>query len=118
MEATDQFKPRRQARIGVLLVLLLVSPALSGCHVTRFRVGTGGGGFHQETMHQYYLFFGLLQLNEVDIQRVVADVSGYDVEVGFSYRGGVWTLDSFGDFLVSLLFLPLTVTRQAITVKT
>ncbi len=75
----------------------------------------GSNGIDQQTMQQYYLFFGLVRLNEVDIQRVVGDVTSYDVEIGFSYRDGFWA--SIGDFLVSTLFLPLTVTRQAVTVK-
>jgi hypothetical protein len=85
--------------------------------VTKYRIGMGGNGLGQVTMQQYYLFFGLLPLNEVDIQRVVGDFNGYDLEVGFSYRGGVWTWASLGDLMVSMLFLPLTVTRQAVTVK-
>ena len=66
-------------------------------------------------MQQYYLFFGLIRLNEVDIQRVVGEYTSYDVEVGFSYRDGFW--QSIGDAMVSMLFLPLTVTRQTVTVK-
>ena len=74
-------------------------------------------GVKAETMHQYYIFFGLIRLNEVDIQRVVGDYTSYDVDIGFAYRDGFWTWDSLGDFMISMLFLPLTVTRQAVTVK-
>lgn len=90
-------------------------PCLVSCHATTFRVGMGANGIGQQTMQQYYLFFGLVRLNEVDIQRVVGDLTSYDVEVGFSYRDGFWS--SIGDFFISTLFLPLTVTRQAVTVK-
>ena len=91
-------------------------PCLASCHATTIRVGMGANGIGQETMHQYYLFFGLIRLNEVDIQRVVGDYTSYDVEVGFAYRDGFWA--SIADFLFSSSFLlPLTVTRQAVTVK-
>lgn len=80
-----------------------------------YRIGMGGNGIGQQTMHQYYLFFGLFQLNEVDVQRVVGDYMSYDVEVGFSYRDGF--LATLGDVFVSVLLLPLTVTRQTVTVK-
>ena len=66
-------------------------------------------------MQQYYLFFGLVRLNDADVQRVVGDYTSYDVEVGFCNRDGFW--ESMGDFMVSMLFLPLTVTRQTVTVK-
>lgn len=119
MDAINQIPRRRgrAARLGFLLLLLFVLPGLSSCHVSKFRVGMGSNGIQQETMQQYYLFFGLIPLNEVDIQRVVGDLNSYDVEVGFSYHDGVWTWASLGDFMVSLVMLPFTVTRQAVTVK-
>jgi len=98
-----------------LVMLLFALPTLTSCHVTTLRVGMGSNGISQESMQQYYLFFGLVRLNEVDIQRVVGEYTSYDVEVGFSYRDGFW--QSIGDFMVSMLFLPLTVTRQTVTVK-
>jgi hypothetical protein len=95
---------------------MLALPGLMSCHATTFRVGMGANGIGQETVHQYYLFFGLIRLNEVDIQRVVGSYTGYDVEVGFAYRDGFWA--TMSDFFVSTAFLlPLTVTRQAVTVK-
>ena len=105
----------RTLRRALLILGLLVSPALTSCHATTFRVGMGGNGIGQETMHQYYLFFGLIELNEVDIQRVVGDYTSYDIEAGFAYRDGFGA--TISDFFVSLLYLPLTVTRKAITVK-
>lgn len=93
----------------------MLMPCLPSCHATTFRVGIGGNNIGQETMHQYYLFFGLIRLNEVNIQRVVGDYTSYDVEIGFAYRDGFF--DTVSDFFVSTLFLPLTVTRQAVTVK-
>jgi hypothetical protein len=112
--------PRRRVIIpsavrGALLCVVMLMPCLTSCHATTFRVGLGGNGLGQATMHQYYLFFGLIRLNEVDIQRVVGDYTSYDVEAGFAYRDGFLT--TCADFFVSTLFLPLTVTRQAVTVK-
>ena len=107
-----------RGRLGVpavLVILLLSLPSLTSCHVTNVRVGMGSNGVRQESMQQYYLFFGLIRLNDIDIQRVVGEYTSYDVEVGFSRRDGLW--ESVGDFMVSMLFLPLTVTRQTVTVK-
>ena len=98
-----------------MLVLFLLFPFLSSCHPMTIRVGMGSNGIGQSTMQQYYLFFGLVQLNEVDIQRVVGEYTSYDVEFGFSYRDGFWA--TMGDLFVSTLLLPLTVTRQVVTVK-
>ena len=97
------------------MMLLLALPTLTSCHVTTVRYGMGSNGINQQSMQQYYLFFGLIRLNEVDIQRVVGNLNSYDVEIGFSYRDGFW--ESIGDFMVSALFFPLTVTRQTVTVK-
>ncbi|MCA8957850.1 MAG: hypothetical protein KDC87_17370 [Planctomycetes bacterium] len=106
----------RVVRGGVLVITLFLSAALmSSCHATTFRVGMGNNGIGQQTTHQYYLLFGLVRLNEVNIQRMVPDYTSYDVEVGFSYRDGFAA--TLGDFFVSLLFLPLTVTRQVVTVR-
>lgn len=107
-------RPRVLSR-GLLILLLLALPVTAGCHKTSLRVGIGGNGIGQETVQQYYLFFGLVRLNEVDTQRVIGDYTSYDVEVGFSNRDTFF--ETVGDLLVSLLFLPLTVTRQAVTVK-
>ena len=109
--------PRRTAGSAprLLLALFLLFPILSSCHPMTMRVGMGSNGIGQNTMQQYYLFFGLIQLNEVDIQRVVGDYTSYDVEFGFSYRDGF--LVTMGDFFISTLLFPLTVTRQAVTVK-
>ena len=94
----------------------LVGIRIGACrNAHSFRVGMGGNEIGQETMHQYYLFFGLIRLNDVDIQRVVGDLTSYDVEMGFAYRDGF--VATMSDFFISSLFLPLTVTRQAITVK-
>ena len=107
-----------RGRLGAptaLVMLLLSLSSLTSCHVTNVRVGMGSNGVRQESMQQYYLFFGLLSLNDVDIQRVVGEYTSYDGEGGFCNRGGFW--DSVSDFMVSMLFLPLTVTRQTVTVK-
>ena len=106
---------KKTARALLLLAVLSLVPALGGCHTMSIRVGSGSNNIGQVTMHQYYMFFGLMRLNEVDIQRYVADYTTYDVEFGFSNRDGFFA--TLGDLFVSSLFLPLTVTRQTVTVK-
>ncbi len=99
----------------VATVVLVALTTLTGCHVTTHRVGMGSNQISEKSMQQYYLFFGLVRLNEVDIQQVVGDYTSYDIEVGFCNRGGFW--QTAGDLAVSAAFLPLTVTRQTVTVK-
>ena len=103
-------------RTLLCLVLLCLPATFASCHAMTYRVGMGSNNIGKYETHQYYLFFGLVRLNEVDIQRAVSDYHSYDVEVGFAYRDGFFA--SLGDFFIStLFFLPLTVTRQAVTVK-
>lgn len=103
---------RKPLRGAVLLVFLL-TPWFGGCsthgmvtNVQQFRIGMGGNELGNQVMHQYYVFFGLWRLNEVDIQQVAADYTSYDVTTGCS-----WT-----DWLMSLFLLPLTVTRSSVRV--
>ena len=101
--------PQRRSRISILRAGLLVTAlALSanGCTIHHHRVGVGPNGVGSESMRQYYLFFGLIQLNEVDSQRMTRDLSGYEVVTEFS----------FTDFLLSPLLL-LTITTRTVTVN-
>jgi hypothetical protein len=85
------------------MLLLALSPA---CQVHTHRVGSGPVGESQQSARQYYILFGLLQLNEVNVQRMTSDLTSYDIESEFS-----WV-----DFFLMPVFLPLTVTSRTVTV--
>ena len=92
------------ARLLALAFLLLLLPA---CSVHTHRMGGGAtGSAPPESMRQYYIFFGLLQLNEVNEQRFVGDLSSYDVRTEYG-----WT-----DIFLTPLLLPLTVTTRTVTI--
>ena len=54
------------------------------------------------------MFFGLLDLNEVDTQRLAGDLTSYRITTRWS----------FTDILLTPLLLPLTVTSRTVTVET
>lgn len=85
----------------MLLVLLA-----SACSAHRHRVGLGPTGIGEESSRQFYLFFGLLPINEVNVQRMAVDLSSYEIESSYS----------FVDIILTPLLLPLTVTSRTVTV--
>ncbi|MHC4078480.1 MAG: hypothetical protein ACYST0_08605 [Planctomycetota bacterium] len=100
-------------RLVLAGMLMLAAPAFSSCttngmfsHVHQVRVGMGGNDIGTAEMHQYYLFFGLWRLNDINIQRVVADYTGYDITTGYTC----------GDWFWSTVLLPLTISRQTVKV--
>ncbi|MBI5852585.1 MAG: hypothetical protein HZB39_16350 [Planctomycetes bacterium] len=101
---------RRSSRIarGAFAALVLaLSPGLSSCVWHEHTVGLGPSGIGQESGRQFYLFFGLLRLNEVDSQRMTHDLRGYRITTEFA----------FIDLILAPLFLPLTVTTRTVTVE-
>ena len=104
---------RRLVMAGMLVLLIAALSSLSSCttngmvsHVHQIRVGMGGNDLGTHEMHQYYIFFGLVRMNDTNIQRVVADVTGYEITVGCTYWDWFW----------STLLFPLTVSRQTVKV--
>lgn len=59
-------------------------------------------------MRQYYLLFGLVRVNEVNVQRLASELTSYEVDTEYS----------FVDLLLSPLLLPLTATSRTVTVRT
>ncbi len=80
----------------------------SGCVSHSFSVGLGATGSGESTARQYYMFFGLLQINEVDTRRMAGDLTSYGVDSEFGWL----------DALLQPLLLPLTMTSRTVTVRT
>jgi len=89
---------------SLLLVLILLS--LPACQVHVHRVGGGATGLGSESQRQYYGVFGLWRVNEVDVQRMASDLTGYEVHTEYS----------FVDFLLMPILLPITGMSRTITV--
>lgn len=94
---------RRRAYTLVVPLLILLSGCMSHTHV----VGVGSSGVRSESMRQYYLFFGFLPLNEVNVQRETGDLTGYEI---YSEYG-------FWDIVLSPLLFFVTGTSRTVTVS-
>lgn len=88
----------------VALAFCLLLPS---CMLHEHRVGTGAIGTGSTSQRQYYWFFGLARINEVDTQRYTEDVVSYDIE----------TEMTFTDLLLSTLLAPISITTRTVTVK-
>jgi hypothetical protein len=97
----------RSARFRGLTATLILALWCSACQVHTHRVGGGPTGIGEESARQYYWMFGLLQLNEVNVQRMAADLGSYEIRSEIT----------FWDFLLTPLLLPFTITTRTVTVK-
>lgn len=104
MQPNRRPKSPRSLAFACLLALLL---APSACQIHTHRVGGGPTGIGQESERQFYLFFGLLRVNDVNVQRYAADLTSYEIRSEFS-----WV-----DLLLAPLLLPFTVTTRTVTVS-
>jgi hypothetical protein len=84
----------------------LLAALPGGCVGHLHRVGLGPTGIGDESTRQYYLFFGLMAANEVDVQRMTDNLTSYSIETEFS----------FTDLLLAPLLLPFTITTRTVTV--
>jgi len=71
------------------------------------RVGGGPNGISSSSIRQFYAFFGLMQINEADHQRLTRDMTSYEII----------TEMSFTDILISAVLWPFTVTSRTVTVR-
>jgi hypothetical protein len=94
-------------RLWPLLLVLGCMPA-AGCVAHKHVVGLGPTGLGEVSQRQYYMFFGLLNLTEVNVQNLASNLTSYSIETEYA----------FTDFLLMPFFLPLTVTTRTVTVKT
>lgn len=80
----------------------------TGCISHRHVVGLGGSDTNQVHARQYYVFFGLVPVGEVDTQRMAPNLTSYTVETRFD----------FVDALLSPFLLALTMTSRTVIVRT
>ena len=86
------------------LCLFLVAPA---CYVNTHRIGSGPTGEGEESARQFYIFFGALQLNDVNVQSMAADLSSYEIT----------TKRSFTDYLLFPILGWFTITSRTVIVR-
>ncbi len=92
-------------RLRPLALVLLLAP--SACLVHEHRVGVGPVGVGTASLRQYYLFFGLVRLNEVDPQRVALGKTSFSVRTAFT----------FWDFVMAPVLFPLSMCSRSVTVQ-
>jgi len=92
---------RRLLPLSAALCLLF-----GGCVFNTHRIGLGPTGIGTEVDRQYYLFFGLVRLNEVDTQRMAGNLTSYEIDTRFG----------FTDLILLPVLLPFTVTTRTVTV--
>jgi len=76
--------------------------------VHRHSVGLGATGTGEQVARQYYVVFGMVQVNEVDAQRIAGDLTSYTVETRYGLL----------DMLLAPFLLPLTATSRTVIVRT
>jgi hypothetical protein len=99
---------RHRAPRALLLGALLLAAQLSACVAHHHVVGLGATGSEEQSLRQYYLLFGLIRVNEVNVQRLASDLTSYEIASEFS----------FVDLLLAPILLPLTATSRTVTVRT
>ena len=88
----------KKVNILVFGAFLSASVLLSSCSATMHTVGTGGKGNakspsqYDAKKKQWYLFWGLVPLNQVDSKKLAGNSQNYTVR----------TTTSFGDAIISL----------------
>lgn len=80
----------------------------SGCVSHVHNIGLGSTGSEELVERQYYWFFGLIEVNEVNAQRMAGDLTSYSIETKFG----------FIDFLLTPFLLPLLSTSRTVIVRT
>ena len=91
-------------RIGLLLVLLLVS---SGCITHTHTVGAGPREIEVRTHVTWYAFFGFLPINDLDTRGVVGGAEDYRLSTSFRPL----------DVIVNIFTSSLTLIRRTTTVE-
>jgi hypothetical protein len=96
---------RSQARfVGSAALALLLA---AGCVAHRHRIGGGPTDLGETSARQFYVLFGLVRWNDVDVRRLNQDLVSYEVETRFG-----WT-----DALLAPLLLPFTATSRTVVVR-
>jgi len=103
----DRGRTGTGSRIRLMTLALGLLCLAPSCYVNTYRIGSGPTGVGEESERQFYIFFGALQLNDVDVQRMAADLSSYEIT----------TKRSFTDYLLFPILGWFTITSRTVTVR-
>lgn len=110
MSRRPRTPPRRslaQLALAPLLGVALLGGLLPSCTVHEHTVGLGPNNLGEISVKQYYLFWGLFRLNNVDPERLAENATSYRIR----------TETAFTDFLLAPLLYPLLVSTRTVTVS-
>ncbi len=94
-------------RYKILLITLLVVSMLAGCAVHQYTIGTGPQGMSVDSARQWYILFGLVPLNNVDIAEMVDGAEGYEIR----------TAQEPMDIIFNIVTSYVTISSRTVTVK-
>lgn len=66
------------------LLAALVVP-LSGCYTFTHQVGTGASGGTETEARQWFILWGLVELNDVDSKQMAGNATNYTVTTEFTF---------------------------------
>ena len=101
--------PRLRRGLAVLALVGALG-SMPACHVHTHHIGGGPtlpDGVGEESVRQFYWLFGLVHLNEVNVQRMAGDLTSYEVRSEASWQ----------DLLLAPILGLFTITSRTVTVK-
>ena len=92
----------KKNKFYVIIIALSLFIITSACNATMHTVGSGGNdnckpGHNDGKVKQWYIFWGLLPLNDADSKDLVGNAKNYTIR----------TTTSFGDWLISIPLYPI-----------
>jgi hypothetical protein len=76
----------RQAATGLALAALVLT---AGCSTHTHVVGTGAQEWEAQSERQWYVAFGLAELNEVDTATMAAGIEDYEITTEQTFVDGI-----------------------------
>lgn len=70
--------------IGIILIALFLSLGISGCFTNQHIVGDGSQGKETVETRQWYVLWGLVEMNEVDTKEMAAGSEDYTIVTEFT----------------------------------
>jgi uncharacterized protein YceK len=93
--------------LKTVLVVLLVSTLLIGCYTIKYQMGSGPQTGQVATAKQWYVLWGLVPINHVDVPTMIGNTTNYQ------YRSQL----TFVDCVINCITGSVSVYCQTVEVK-
>ncbi len=94
-------------KVKVLILMLFLVSVLISCGAHQYNMGMGPQTDATETQRQWYILWGLVPLNSVDVEVMIGEVENYQVR----------TASEPIDIIMNIFTGYVTVTSRTVTVK-